>query len=328
MRKIVMAGMLAFAATALWGTAPGAMPLGSLEPARGAGLGRTPIILAQASDAEMQVQQLQEQVRQLNGRIEEMSFQLLQMQEQLRKAQEDNEFRFQELEGGKNKKKSSLETAPGTENQDTASGDSTPGASGDDAAALDQPTDQAGPSDEAAIGKPAIDLGALKVDQNGNVLGAEGEDPNAIATENLPPPETSTSDQSASLETGSDSAQYQAAYEQVLAGNYADAEAGFTAFIAAFPESKRASDANFWLGEAQYSQGKYNDAAKTFLNAYKAYGKSAKAPEMLLKLAMSLAALDSKDTACATLRQVSKSYPKASRAIISKVASEEKRLAC
>jgi TolA-binding protein len=49
---------------------------------------------------------------------------------------------------------------------------------------------------------------------------------------------------------------------------------------------------------------------------------------MLLKLAMSLAALDSKDTACATLREVAKAYPKASRSIITKVASEQKRLSC
>ncbi len=48
-----------------------------------------------------QVIQLQEQIRDLNGRVEELTFQLLQMQEQLRKMQEDNEFRFQELEGGK-----------------------------------------------------------------------------------------------------------------------------------------------------------------------------------------------------------------------------------
>jgi TolA-binding protein len=49
---------------------------------------------------------------------------------------------------------------------------------------------------------------------------------------------------------------------------------------------------------------------------------------MLLKLGMSLAALDNKDTACATLREVTKRYPKASKAVTGKVASEEKRLAC
>ncbi|RUZ55681.1 tol-pal system protein YbgF, partial [Mesorhizobium sp. M7A.F.Ca.US.003.02.2.1] len=46
------------------------------------------------------VTSLEEQLRQMNGKIEELNFQVLQMQEQIRKQQEDNEFRFQQLEGG------------------------------------------------------------------------------------------------------------------------------------------------------------------------------------------------------------------------------------
>lgn len=310
MTKKLLAGMLAITATAFLAFAPVAAS-------------------AQSVDTELRVQQLEEQLRQLNGRVEEMSFQLLQMQEQLRKAQEDNEFRFQELEGGK--KKSSLEKPADQDTANNTSGGQTPEVQpGEDAAQLDQPLDNSG--DSIDMGTPPIDLGKLKVDESGNVLGAQEGDPNAVATQDLPPPDTSTVDQgeqTAALDPkSSDGDQYQSAYEQVLAGDYASAEAGFAAFIAAHPESKRIADANFWLGEAQYSQGKYNDAAKTFLNAYKTYGKSEKAPEMLLKLAMSLAALESRDTACATLRQVAKSYPKASRAIISKVASEQKRLSC
>jgi tol-pal system protein YbgF len=310
MTKKLMAGMLAIAATAFLALVPIAAS-------------------AQSVDTELRVQQLEEQLRQLNGRVEEMSFQLLQMQEQLRKAQEDNEFRFQELEGGK--KKSSLDKPADQDTANNTSGDQTPEVQpGEDAAQLDQPMDNGG--DSLDMGNPPIDLGKLEVDENGNVVGAEEGDPDAVAKQNLPPPDTSTVDQvdqTASLNTtASDGDQYRSAYEQVLAGDYASAESGFTAFIAAHPESKRIADANFWLGEAQYSQGKYNDAAKTFLNAYKTYGKSEKAPEMLLKLAMSLAALESRDTACATLREVVKSYPKASRAIITKVASEQKRLSC
>lgn len=315
MTKKLLAGMLAIAATAFLALAPATAS-------------------AQSVNTELRVQQLEEQLRQLNGRVEEMSFQLLQMQEQLRKAQEDNEFRFQELEGGK--KKSSLEKPADQDTANNTSGDQTPEVQPDqDAAQLDQPMDNSGNGID--MGNPPIDLGKLEVDENGNVVGAKEADPNAVAKQDLPAPDTSTvesntadkTEQTASLNPkASDGDQYRSAYEQVLAGDYASAESGFTDFIAAHPESKRIADANFWLGEAQYSQGKYNDAAKTFLNAYKTYGKSEKAPEMLLKLAMSLAALDSRDTACATLREVVKAYPKASRAIIAKVASEQKRLAC
>ena len=52
--------------------------------------------LAQTGDPRITA--LEEQVRSLSGTIEELNFQILQMQEQMRKMQEDNEFRFQELE--------------------------------------------------------------------------------------------------------------------------------------------------------------------------------------------------------------------------------------
>lgn len=91
------------------------------------------VILAQSADPE--VQALEEQVRQLNGRIEELSYQLLQMQEQMRKTQEDNEFRFQDLENGGTKKKSSLEQpADGADSaaNAVAGADAGTGASGGD----------------------------------------------------------------------------------------------------------------------------------------------------------------------------------------------------
>ena len=114
----------------------------------------------------------------------------------------------------------------------------------------------------------------------------------------------------------------------MLSGDYSLAESEFRDYLDTFPKGEKAADASFWMGEAQYSQGKFNDSAKTFLNAHQTYGKSPKAPEMLLKLGMSLAALDNKETACATLREVTKRYPKASQAVKSKVTSEQNRLAC
>ncbi len=60
--------------------------------------GEAPVLLAQ--DAAGNVQ-MEEQIRLLNGKVEELTFQILQMQEQMRKLQEDNEFRFQEIEKSK-----------------------------------------------------------------------------------------------------------------------------------------------------------------------------------------------------------------------------------
>ncbi len=277
MKKLLMGGALAIMALQ-GGSLAWAMPMVISPRVVQSQSNDANIVLAQSADP-------QEQIRILDGRIEEMSFQILQLQEQLRKTQEDNEFRFQELEKGK--KTGALEQP--LDGQDQSATD----ASGD--LAPDAP-DPADPS----LGQPEMDLGAI--------------------TEPTTQTETAPVDDADTV--------FQSAYEQILAGDYGAAEAGLSDYVAKYPEGAKIIDAYFWLGEAQYSQKKYSQSAKTFLSAYKKYAKSGRAPEMLLKLAMSLAALDNSDTACATLREVAKLYPKAPRAIVTKVASEQKRLSC
>jgi tol-pal system protein YbgF len=343
MKKIVLAAMLGLAAM----TGPaGAFTLslpklfqGEQSAPQQPQAEERPVILAQSNDA-VRIQQLQEEVRQLNGRIEEMSYQLLQMQEQLRKTQEDNEFRFQELE---KKKRSDLgdttgqpavaSSRPSSSSPPAAPPSAAPSSSSDDVARIiDAPSGGAGQGSSA----PApTTLGSMEFDQNGNPIGTNRND-TARNSSALPGVDTGAPragqagardpQQTASL--GSEGDDYKIAYDHVLTGDYGLAENEFSSYIGAYPKSSRLADANFWLGEAQYSQGKYNEAAKTFLNAHQTYGKSPKAPEMLLKLGMSLAALDNTDTACATLKEVPRRYPSAAKAVLSKVGSEQKRLGC
>ncbi|MBB3136551.1 tol-pal system protein YbgF [Rhizobium pisi] len=329
MKKLVVAGMLCLAAVtgserAAYSASFFGLHLGG-RPAENQSA--PPVVKVQSGDAEVRVQQLEDQMRQLNGRIEEMSFQLLQMQETIRKQQEDNEFRFQQLEktgtgGGAAKapvKKSETDPAPAASGSD------------DIAKVIQAPQGaETAPStkvpDNNGLGQPPKELGSIEFDKNGNPIGGSVDDNATIGSGPIPDANSGTPQQTASL--GSEADQYKSAYGHVLSGDYGTAEQEFTQYITRYPSSARAADANFWLGEALYSQGKYNEAAKTFLNAHQKYSTSEKAPEMLLKLGMSLAALDNTETACATLREVSKRYPKASRAVITKVASEQKRLAC
>jgi tol-pal system protein YbgF len=349
MKKIVVAAMIGLGAFGSLSQPVTAMPLtgwldktfhrNETKPAD-----QAPLLKVQASEAG-RIGQLEETIRSLNGRIEEMSFQLLQMQEQIRKFQEDNEFRFQDLEGGKagaSKKSGALET-PRTSNEALAStGGATIGATTTGrvapSASVTDPGASSG-SDTAARTAPGglpTTLGQIILDDAGNPIGASKEtltDPDAVAStgpgSSAAPglnatPETER--QTASLDNPGDL--YQSAYGHVLSGDYSTAENQFRDYLQAFPKGEKAADASFWMGEAQYSQGKFNDSAKTFLNAHQAYSKSPKAPEMLLKLGMSLAALDNKETACATLREVGKRYPKASAAVKAKVTTEQSRLAC
>ncbi len=333
MKKLVAAGVLSLAAVAGTVGPISASPLSTLAsgffPAKSRHVGNGNVVLTQAMDPR--VGQLEEQIRNLNGRIEEMSYQLLQMQEQLRKTQEDNEYRFQDLENGKGgaSGKSGALDKPvdgGAADRQTASNgvpaDQTAGAGTASADNGDGP------------GAQPQELGSIRFDENGNPIGAEAnpdlDNRSASTGDTLPGVDSGLPQASQSATASLDKPEdlYQSAYGHVLAGDYQVAEREFRDYLDIFPNSEKAADANFWLGEAQYSQGNYNDAAKTFLNAHQTYGKSKKAPEMLLKLGMSLAALDNRETACATLREVTKRYPNASKAVKSKVSSEQSRLSC
>ncbi|WP_412049874.1 tol-pal system protein YbgF [Hoeflea sp. Naph1] len=254
---------------------------------------RAPVVLVQSGDPVYRIGQLEEQIRGLNGRIEELGFQLLQMQEQMRQMQEDNEFRFQELEktGGQRSDAGSAVPQPGVEQSATAS-----------------TTRDTQPS-----GTPSIDLGSLKVDGNGDLIGGIIEP-------------LSSGNETASLNSAEDI--YQAGYNHMLTGDYALAEQVFQDYVTSYPDGERAPDAMFWLGEAQYSQGRYRESAKTFLDAHKKYPQADKGADTLLKLGMSLSQLDNRDTACATLREVLIRYPGASAAVRAKVSEEQLRASC
>ncbi len=336
MKKLVAAGVFSLAAVAGMVGPISASPLSTLTngflPAQNERAAKGNVVLAQAMDPR--VGELEEQIRTLNGRIEEMSYQLLQMQEQLRKTQEDNEYRFQDLESGKGgaKGKSGALDKPvdgGSADQQTATNQ----VPADDTAGTDSQT-----ASNGGTGAQPQELGSIRFDENGNPIGAannpdlnnqsaaignDNELPGVDSGNNLPAASESST---ASLDNPDDL--YNVAYGHVLTGDYQMAEREFRDYLDIFPKGEKAADANFWMGEAQYSQGNYNDAAKTFLNAHQTFSKSKKAPEMLLKLGMSLAALDNRETACATLREIGKRYPNASKAVKGKVASEQSRLSC
>jgi tol-pal system protein YbgF len=259
-----------------------------------------PILLAQST------QQYEEQIRVLNGKVEEMNFLVLQLQEQMRKMQEDNEFRFQELEKSK---QGSVETKD--DNKDVADAPAVK-----DTQTADVAVQPEAPADGAQVGEAPKELGSIKFDENGNPISATVED----VIENT---------EVAAIPAG-DSAEetYRVAYDHVLAGEYADAENGFRSHIDQFPKDKQTADARYWLGESLAGQGKHREAAEILLDAQRDYPKAKKAPDMLLKLGVSLAALDNKDVACATFAQVTKKYPKAGPTLLSRVVEEQAKAGC
>ena len=322
--------------------------------------------MAQAGDPRITA--LEEQVRALSGTIEELNFQILQMQEQMRKMQEDNEFRFQELEQKKTDAGAPAgNKAPSQDNVAAAPADlASPPAAKDQAAVAEEEEGAPGAPMEPEVlvdngtGDPAEipsgtggaeglgtapkDFGTITFDDKGNVTGgsvadqttqsvpsAAGSGPPVVrqAIPNQPAAEKPAGTQMAALPATDDPEElYRNSYEFILSGDYGTAEEGFRNHISRFPSDPKAADAHFWLGEALLGQKKYRDAAETFLSANKEYPSSKKAPDMLLKLGVSLAGLDQRDVACATFSEIGKRYPDISGALKERVKQEQALAAC
>lgn len=292
---------------------------------------------AQASD--QRVIQLQEQVRDLTGKLEEMNFQILQMQEQMRKIQEDNEFRFEELE---KKKKADAGSDQSTQ---TAAADSA-AVSSDGASAEKEPRQTASASadndntaQDSSDFQPAQDantdnsaasvatgqqtpvtvtsqapraLGSIRFDSSGNVIGGSLSDEPAQQTVSLP-------------QTDNPNELYNAAYQFILAGDYRSAEVAFRAHIDRYPADPMTSDARYWLGEALYGQDRFAESATVFIDNQRDFPDSKRGAENMLKLGMAMAKLNDREVACATLAKISSRFPSAAPAVL-KRADEERKL--
>jgi tol-pal system protein YbgF len=110
--------------------------------------------------------------------------------------------------------------------------------------------------------------------------------------------------------------------------DYAGAEVAFRQLIESYPKDPLAADAQYWIGESFYRRGQYKAAADAFLKGYKKYKSGDKAPETLLKLGMSLAALGQKDTACSTFGELKTKFPKAPETVRDEVKAEQKKVRC
>ncbi|WP_181703074.1 tol-pal system protein YbgF [Chthonobacter albigriseus] len=319
---------------------------------------QSPAALAEQS---MRMDQMQDQMRQLTGQIEQLTYQVQQLQEALRRTQEDNEFRFQQLEkGGKPQRRSDAGSAatpatgvpptlggpaapPGTTvataetggNSDVGAPPTVLGTIPGDGTAIAPPSDSAvgGPLDLSAIARgedpalagPILD-GGLPGVSSGSAGVQAGTPMDQQGTEPTVP--AAGADVAAIAPPTDPKAAYDEAYGLVLSGDYAAAETSFKRFLKDHPRSEQAGSAHFWLGESYFARDKYREAADAFLTTYRDYPKSQKAPESLLKLGLSLEGLGEKDAACATYGELAKKYPGAPATLLDRVTAQRASAGC
>ncbi len=127
---------------------------------------------------------------------------------------------------------------------------------------------------------------------------------------------------------GSPEQQYEAAFQLLRANDYAKAEAAMRGFVQRNPKHPLASNAQFWLGETYWVRNDFQNAAAAYAEGYKNYPKGNKAPDTLLKLGMSLAALKKDPDACAVYDRLGKEFPQASDIVRRRLVEERKKSHC
>ncbi|MEM8983501.1 MAG: tol-pal system protein YbgF [Pseudomonadota bacterium] len=83
---------------------------------------------------------------------------------------------------------------------------------------------------------------------------------------------------------GSDEGNYRAAFEMLKEGRYDEASSAFSEFLATYPESDLADNAQYWLAEAHYVSQRFDEALPAFEIVVSEYPRSAKVPDALLKI--------------------------------------------
>jgi tol-pal system protein YbgF len=320
----------------------------------------------QGADNEMaaRLDRIENALRQLTGTVEQLQYRNQQLEMQLKRVQDDTEYRFQQLGVRGNAAPAPpnagppVATAPGRRGDvfDPSQHPNAPGAP----RALGNQTAIVAPEPGAPpVGAPGGREAGAPLDLT-SLAGSAAALPPPAATapavtpqpmtpqpvtqqpmmprpvqqqQQLPaPPPRNLSATGAQLATLPPSArpqdEYDMAYGYVLHRDYGLAEQAFRDFLRKHPRERLVPDAQYWLGESLFQQQRYRDAAESFLAVSTKYEHAGKAPESLLRLGQSLAALHKKEAACATLAEVGRKYPKASASVKRSVAQEQKRVHC
>ncbi|MEZ5786937.1 MAG: tol-pal system protein YbgF [Xanthobacteraceae bacterium] len=310
-----------------------------------------------ATDLLLRLESLENQVRQLTGAIEQLQYRNQQLETTLRKMQEENEFRFQELgsKGGKSGANTSAPSPPPVVHQQRAPQAEQP----DDLPPPSRPAYGSQPPQPAYVPPPGQSgrrSDAFDPSQNPNAPGvprqlgsiyASGSPSGAPASAQpatpldlsggrsqggLPPPPPRNPNATGALATLPPSQtprdEYDLAYGYLIRKDYDLADQTFRAFLSRYPNDRLADDAQYGLGESLFQRKNYREAANVFLDMTRKRAGSPRAPEALMRLGQSLAALNEKDMACGAFAEIGRKYARVSPTVKRTVAREQKRVGC
>ena len=276
------------------------------------------------------IDQLETELRRLTGIIERLEYDLTQQAEISEKRALDLETRLQALESQR-PAPLAARPAPPPGPLATAPALAPPPAP----FAQDRPTVKLGGEPAVAFGTPRQidvppDLGALpfpavppattgSLGQGVAVAGAGVTAPAAAALPPVPAPPPPP---------GDPQAQYDEALRMLNLGEFESAGAALETLVTRHPEHAVSGSAKYWLGDMHLRLGRYNEAAKAFLESFRGWPEGPKAPDSLLKLGMTLAGLGQREEACLTFTEFPGRYPNASPTLLRRAQIEAERTQC
>jgi len=287
-----------------------------------------------AANAEIRMDRIENQMRELTGRVEELMNAVDRVRQRVEQVSGDVDTRFSQGPGGAGPLASAGPPArggpPGPGSRSTVRELAPPGPRD-----LGSGSRDPGPGPRDLAPEPR-DLGGPPPTASGVPRGFPVPPPSSGGT--LTPPGAplggpdfagaAAAAPGANLPSGSTTDQYNHAFGLLKQADYPAAEAALRAFIEQHPNDPMAGNAQYWLGESYYARSKFMEAAATFAEGYKRYPKSAKAPDGILKLGMSLGRANQKQNACVALGQLDQAFPHAANTIKVRAAEERKRLGC
>jgi tol-pal system protein YbgF len=298
-------------------------------------------------DPELRVQQLENQLRQLTGQNEELQFRNRQLEEQIRQLQAGNPAAANVRP---NVAAAAVAPPPGPPPRQPPQPGYDPQVGEPPPIVQEQPIAQApgrrrsdafdpGQNPNAPGAPRALGGGQLPIPAEAPGGRGAGE-PVDLANVNaprepggaLPPPAPRNTNAPGGLTTAPPSQtprdEFDLGIGYMQRRDYALAEETMRNFAQKYPADPLVADSQYWLGESFYRRQLYRDAAESFLAVTTKFATSAKAPDSLLRLGQSLAALKEKEAACAALGEVIRKYPRASVSVKRDVDSEQKRVKC
>ncbi len=296
----------------------------SLPPANIPGGPTDSVDAGDAGALDVRIDRLENELRQANGRIEELENQQRRLDDQLKRFQQDVEFRL----GGAGGAGAGAAAAPPVAASEPSSavktarkGDAFDPANNPSAVGAPRPLGTTPPS--APLAAPLASTGAPLE------LSGKPNPPLPAANAPLPAETGPTVVAGGGIGfTDGPREQYNAAIEAFRSGQYAQAEEQLKAFLAANSSHRLAPDAIFYLGETYFQRSRPREAAEQYLKLSTDFSRSARAPEGMLRLGQSLAALGSNEQACATFAEVGKRYPTAAVAVKKSAEREMQKAHC